>query len=191
MGQGLGGVFELVVVDDVGDETEVQGLIGGEEISGQQHPHRRLRRHRTRQRHHRRRAEQADPHPGRRESRRGGRNREIAAGHELASGGRGHPLNLGDDRLRDPLDQLHELGADGEELLLVVRIGPADLLEVVAGTEHVTGRAEDHRAHIGVPPHLGEGVDERAHDVTGQGVAGFGCIDRHRHDTVVERGDYN
>ena len=181
--QGRG--LELLVGHEVGDETEAEGILGGEELTGQQHPHRRLRRHRAGEGDHRRRAEQADLHPGSGEPCRTGRHREIASGHQLTTSRRGHPLNLGDDRLRDRLNGLHQLGTGGEGRLLGLEIRTADLLEVMTGTEHVPRGPQDHCAHIGPPPHLGEGVAELCHHGPRQRIAGFGLVDRHGRDAVV------
>jgi hypothetical protein len=48
--------------------------------------------------------------------------RQIAGGHQLASGGGGDALHFGDDRLRNGLDLHHELGADVEDAAVFVDV---------------------------------------------------------------------
>ena len=65
----------------------------------------------ARQGHHRGRAEEADVDPRGRETRGGGSDREVAARDELAPGRSRHPLNGGNDRLRQADDPLHDVAA--------------------------------------------------------------------------------
>ena len=54
--------------------------------------------------------------PGRREPRGVGRHREVRRGDQLAAGRGRDPAHLGDHRLREPVDRLHQVGAGVEQL---------------------------------------------------------------------------
>ena len=77
------------------------GVGGGDHVAGEQHFHGVLARDVARQRHHRRRAEQADMRRRACENSRGlGGDREVAARDQLAAGGGGDAFDRGDHRLR-------------------------------------------------------------------------------------------
>jgi hypothetical protein len=107
-----------------------------------------------RQRHHRRRAEQANIDPGRGEVRVVGGDRQVCCRDQLAAGRGCDALDLRDHRPREVRDRLHQAAAQAEHLVVEFdrRIGP-QLLEVVAGTERRAGATEDDHAHLVIVGH--------------------------------------
>ena len=102
-----------------------------------------------------------------------GGHRQVAGGHQLAPGGGGEPVDLGDHRLRDALDRLHELGADGEEVLVEGQRPAGHLGQVVPGREAGAGAFDDdHRA--GDAP---QRRDQLRHQLVRQGVALLGPVE--------------
>ena len=90
------------------------------------------------------------------------RHREVAGGDELAARRGRDAVDLGDDRLGQGGDHLHDLGAAGEE---IGEIGAAPvgggaaglhLLQVVTGAEGAPRPPQDHDAGIAVFREPGE-----------------------------------
>ena len=101
---------------------------------------------------HRRRAEQTDVHARRREARVIRRDREIARGDELAAGRGRDAAHLGDHRLRDRVQALHQRDA-GREQLAVERPSRRSLDhlgDVVAGGERRARSFEHDDARRGI-----------------------------------------
>ena len=127
---------------------------GVDRLAGQQHLHRLLARHVARQRHHRRRAEQADIDARRAEGRAGPRRspdrswRPVAARRPWPAPSTSAITGLGwrDDRLHQRRAGGHGLGEEGPA---AVRIGAArrHFLEIVAGAEHLSGGREHDDTH--------------------------------------------
>ena len=123
------------------------------DVAGEQHFHGVLARDVARQRHHRRRAEQADVDARRGEAGLGRGDGEIAACDELAAGGGGDALHRRDHRLRQVDDLLHHRAAGRHDLAEIgaaaVGIGAArgEFLEIVAGAERRAVRGQHDRAH--------------------------------------------
>ena len=73
---------------------------------------------------------------------------EVAGGDELAPGGGGHAVDLGDHRMAMVDDREHQLGAPLEQLLAEAGVGiVTDLVQIVTGREHrsVAGEHDDVR----------------------------------------------
>ena len=168
------------------------GLFGRHDLAGEQHLHRVLARHVARQRHHRRRAEQADIDAGRGEARRGRGDGEIAACDQLAARRRRHALHRGDHRLRQVDDLLHH-GAAGRHD--VAEIGAAavgvgaprgEFLEIVAGAERRPFGGEHDRAHAPVRRDAASAPSPSAAEQRlGQAVARRRPVERQHRDRPV------
>ena len=114
--------------------------------------------------------------------------REIAARHELAPGGRGDAFHGGDHRLRQSHDPLHHRGAAAEKVCEIgpapIRISPvgAHFLKVVASRESLSRSGDDHGADAAVAGDGvelgGESVDQRFRE----GVAGVRPVQGQRRD---------
>jgi hypothetical protein len=109
-----------------------------------------LARNVARQRHHRRRTEQADVDAGRCEARGFRGNRQIAARDQLAAGGGRDALHGGDNRLRQVHDRLHHGAAGIHDLGKVgaatvgIAAARGQFLHVVAGGKcRAVGRDHD------------------------------------------------
>ena len=75
---------------------------------------------------------------------------EVAGGDELAARGSRTAGDLGDHGLRNAVHREHELGADGEELVVERGVARDHLGEVVAGREHRSVRLhDDHLGRVG------------------------------------------
>ena len=95
-----GRLAELITWHDVVDESPVGRSPGVDQLAREQHLERPLAAHGTRDLDHGRRAEQADPDAGSRESGILARDREIAGSDELAPGCCGRSVHLRDHGLR-------------------------------------------------------------------------------------------
>ena len=92
-------------------------------------------------------AEQTDLDTRRGEARLLGGDNEVAGGGELATCGGGDAVDLRYDGLRYPLNGLHQLAADVEEVTVESGVPPYHLREVVARAEGGTLAAQyDHRS---------------------------------------------
>ncbi len=126
---------------------------GRNRLARQQHFHRLLARHVARQRHHRRRAEQADIDARRGKARCVRGNREIATGDELAAGGGGNALHGGDHRLGQMHHRLHHGAAGVHELgevgtaAIGIAAARGHFLHVMAGGEGGTIGRDDEATH--------------------------------------------
>ena len=138
----------------------------------------------ARQRHHRRRAEQADMDARRRETRRFGSDRQVAARDQLAAGGGGDAFDCGDHRLRQLLDRHHQVAAPFHQRFEIaaaaVGIGAVrgHFLHVVAGGK---GRAivrNDHGADSVVFTDRGELVMQRREHRLRQRIARLRPVER-------------
>ena len=146
-------------------------MFGRHHIAGQQHFHRVLARHVARQRHHRRRAEQADIDAGRGEFGGGGSDRQIATGDQLAAGGGGGALHGGDHRLRQVDDLLHHGAAGRHDVAeigapaVAIAAARGQLLHVMAGAEgRPVGRQHDGADRLvrgNIAPRLGQRGQQR------------------------------
>src|ERR1700730_19395761 len=103
---------------------------------------------RTRQRDHRRRAEQSNPHARRGETRALARDYEIARRCELASRGGGDRMHARDHRLRNPLNRQHQLRAQIEFIPVECEVAPFPFAEVVTGGERWAVAGDYYRARI-------------------------------------------
>ena len=181
---------EILLRHDAVDEAVFAGRRGVDGLASEQHLHRLLAVDVAGQRHHRRRAEQADIHAGRRETRRVGADGEVAARDQLAAGCRRQPVDLGDDRLRMGDDRLHHVGAEPHRLLVerpapvVVGAVQRQFLEIVAGGKHLARRGDHDHAHARVLAGLVERRHDRLHHGDGERV-GRWVVQRQPHHRAV------
>ena len=77
----------------------------------------------------------------------------------MTAGGRGEPFHLGNHRLRDLLEQLHEVATDAEQLLHLLLVAAMHIVEVVTGRKDRALCREHHASYITVRDAL-EGVQE-------------------------------
>jgi hypothetical protein len=113
-------------------------------------------------------------------------NREVARGNELATGRGGHPVHLGDGRLRDRVQPGHEVDAGAEQLLVELGLaGCDDLTQVVPGGK---GRSpsfdhEHRRVSVGHGVERGEHL---AHERERQSVAPIRSVERQPGERVAD-----
>src|SRR6266404_2967515 len=123
------------------DEADAQRVLSRDHIASKQHFHGMFARDVPRERHHRRRTEQADVDPGRCEFCGCGRNREIAGRNELTAGRRCDALDGRSNGLWQVHDLLHHSAAHLHDVFEIssaaIRVGPMPLefLQVMAGGE--------------------------------------------------------
>ena len=146
----------------------------------------------ARQRDHRRRAEQADVDAGGREPRRIGGHRQIAGRHQLAAGRGGDAAHLGDHRLRQAHDRLHQGRTGFEQLdevgLAAVGVGAprSHLLEVMPGAEMIAGTAQDDRPDRPLGRDFVETGLQRSEHFLGQRIDRPRTIQHHAGDPVLQ-----
>ena len=73
---------------------------------------------------------------------------EIAGGDKLAAGGGSDAMHLGDHRLGQGHDGLHQLAAAMEDRVIDLALGlAAQFLQIMAGAEPGAGGGKDHHLH--------------------------------------------
>lgn len=93
-------------------------------------------------------------------------------------------MDLRDHRLWDPLDGVHHLGADLEDLLRTVEISAGEVTEVVAGGEDRALSSQHHRQRIGSADG-NERLGEFAHHPERERIALVGAIEGDGGDLTV------
>src|SRR5215208_7050975 len=174
----LGLRVELLRRDNFVHQPLGEGLLGGDEVAGEEHLHRLFLSYRAAQGHHRGGAEQPDLDPGGREAGSLRGDNEVTGGGELAARSGGRSMYLGDDRLGDRLHRLHELAADVENVTVGVGVAPDHLREVVTRAERRTVAAEDDDLRLSGLAHGFETARQLLHVRERQGVAFFGAVHR-------------
>lgn len=160
--QGVGFGGEVFMGDGAVDESERRGAVGVDEIAGGQHLEGLFARDVAAERHHRGRAEQADIDAVDAKARAVGSHGKVAGGDELAAGGGGDAVRLGDDRLGQGADCRHHSCAAGEEIgeigaPAILGLAPGGhLLEIMPGAEGLAGAVDDDHADRAV---TGEAVE--------------------------------
>src|SRR5215212_2704464 len=169
---------ELLRRDDPVYQPLGEGLLGGDEVAGEEHLHRLFLSYRAAQGHHRGGAEQPDLHPWGREAGFLRGDDEIAGSGELAAGGRRGRVDSGDDRLGYGLHRLHELAADIEDVAVGVGVASDHLGEVVPSAERRTVAAEDDDTPLSGLAYGFETARQLVHVRQRQGVALLGTVHR-------------
>jgi hypothetical protein len=100
-----------------------------------------------------------------------GRDREIAGGYELATGGSGKALHLRYDRLRQVPNCQHQLGAGGEQPAHTGEVAVDHIGEIMPRAEDRTVRSQDHRTRIRLVSRTAERRDQFPHMRLGKCVA--------------------
>ena len=109
-------------------------------------------------------------------------NRQVAGGHQLAAGGGGDALHLGDHRLRNGLNLRHQLRAHVEDAAVFVDVAAGHLAKIVAGAEDLAGRRQNHGADLAVAADLVQAANQLQHQVERQGVAALRAVQSHHRD---------
>src|SRR5579885_71828 len=104
-------------------------------LAGKQHLKRTFPSNSTAQRHHWRRAKEANFHAWRRKTRLFSRNCQIAGGNKLAPSSSGNTMHARNDGLRDCLDRRHQFSADIKDIAIVVDRPPHQLAQIVTSRE--------------------------------------------------------
>lgn len=183
--QAAGGGLQVGGGDGLVDEAPFSGCTGRHQCAGEQHLEGALAADGARQGDHRRGAEEPDLHAGRGEGSFLGGDGEIAGGHQLASGGRGDPLYLGDYGLRNGLQRLHETGADVEDAAVFIDVAAGHLGEIVAGAEDFARGGEDDGAGLAIAADFIEGGDEIEHQFERESVAALGTVQGNDGDGAI------
>ena len=145
----------------------------------------------ARQRHHRRRAEQADIDAGRGEFRGRGGDGQIATGDQLAAGGAGDALHGGDHRLRQIDDLLHHGAAGRHDVLEIgaAAVGVAaprgQFLQIVAGAKRRTVGRQHHRADRLVGGDLGQAADSAPSNASDRLLRACRTIEHENGDVAI------
>ena len=171
--------------NDAVDQPDTKRLFRRDHVAGQQHFHRRLAADGTAQRHHRRRAEQADIDARRRETGLIRCDGEVAGRHQLAAGGGGDAVHLGDHRLGQAGDRQHQPRALAEQPFvgIAARIG-AHLFQIVAGAEGRAVAGDDHHLDAAVVGQLLKLFVQARHQRRREGVAAGRPVQRQGRDAV-------
>jgi hypothetical protein len=98
-------------------------------------------------------------------------------------------VDLGDDRLREAVDRLHQLGAHVEEALEEGDVASDHLAQVVAGRERWTGGLQDDDPYARIGAHAPQRVNQLLHELEAEGVALIGSVegDAHRRLVLVDQ----
>jgi hypothetical protein len=181
-----GGFAQGILRDHAIDQAEAVGLFGTDHFAQQQHLHGRLPGHGARESHHRRGTKEPDVDTGRRELRVQGGDRKIAGRDQLAAGGGGDAVDLGDYRLRDGIEGHHQRGAilEHPRLKLDAGIGP-QFPEIMARTEGGSGARDDHRPHRPVGADRAQMDRQSFHHRHRQGVARGRTVQRQACDRLI------
>jgi hypothetical protein len=124
------------------------------------------------------RAEQADVHARRCEARVIGSDRQVARGHELATGRGRDAVDFGDHRLGDRVQARHQLRARLEQRVVGIGIGVGDdLAEVVSGRERRSPSFDQQHLRRGVGGDLVEGREHLPHERERERVASLGPVE--------------
>src|SRR5215472_2916505 len=140
-------------------------------IAREQHLHGALAADRARQRDHRSRAEQSDAHARGRKARALTCEHQVAGRRELASGGGRDRMNARDDRLRNRLHRLHQLGAELEFMTIEGEVAPLQLFEIVTCAECWPRAGNDHRSRVVLRADFAQHRDHFRHHRGGQRIA--------------------
>ena len=176
--------FQLVRRGDAADEAEVQGFLRRYGPAGEQHFHRLFGHHGAGYGHARGGAEQANLDARRGEGGGVGGHGNVASGDQLAAGGGGKSLYLGDDRLGQQADGFHHAGAGVKDGGVVVGAAVEQLVEVVAGAEYGALGADDHDAGGGVVGDFVQPFLQGGQGAGGEGVAALGVVEGEDGDAV-------
>ena len=192
---GLGQPGGLVALGSLGhhavDQPDLLGLRGVDHHPGGQHFEGLLARHHPAERDHRGRAEQPDIHAIHAKPRDFRRNREVAACDQLAAGGGGDGMNLGDHRLRQADDLLHHRGAAAEEVgevaaAVVVGLPPGlHLLQIMARAERLARTAQDHHLDVRLALQPGQRLGQRRQQGIRQRIERLGAIEGQDRDRAI------
>src|ERR1019366_3673142 len=130
------------------------------------------------ERYHRRGAEQSNLDSGCGKPHFVGSDGQIAGGHQLAARRGCGSLHLGNHRLRNGLDLHHQVGANIEDLPVIIDVLARHFGQIVARAKDVSRGCQDDGMNFAIAANGGKAVDQLAHEIERERVAPVRTVER-------------